>query len=232
VEIKNWRGMEKVQFKIMNNCYQNNYQKFDWLIFYDIDEFIYLKNYNNIKIFLNQPQFVKCGRIELNWINRVNEDLIHYENKPLSVRFPNIEYNILENKTNFFPQIKSILRGHIPNIHIGCLHRLTSQVMACDGYGRKSEVKGIKNLHPDYENYNIIHYFGKSLEEFIEKVKRGSAAIGKNETSIKAKINRYFETYKLNKEKIDYIEKETGINLSFYRNKLILKNSKKMNFCF
>ena len=126
VEIKNWRGMEKVQFKIMNNCYQNNYQKFDWLIFYDIDEFIYLKNYNNIKIFLNQPQFVKCGRIELNWINRVNEDLIHYENKPFSVRFPNIEYNILENKTNFFPQIKSILRGHIPNIHIGCHHKLTS----------------------------------------------------------------------------------------------------------
>ena len=95
--------------------------------------------------------------------------------------------------------------------------------MACDGYGRKSEVKGIKNLHPDYENYYINHYFGKSLEEFIEKVKRGRAAIGKNETSIKTKINRYFETSKLNKEKIDYIEKETGINLSFYRNKLYKK---------
>ena len=63
VEIKNWRGMEKVQFKIMNNCYQNNYQKFDWLIFYDIDEFIYLKNYNNIKIFLNHPKFVNVEEL-------------------------------------------------------------------------------------------------------------------------------------------------------------------------
>ena len=63
VEIKNWRGIEKVQFKIMNNCYQNNYQKFDWLIFYDIDEFIYLKNYNNIKIFLNHPKFVNVEEL-------------------------------------------------------------------------------------------------------------------------------------------------------------------------
>ena len=41
VEIKNWRGIEKAQFNIMNNCYQNNYNKFDWLIFYDIDEYIF-----------------------------------------------------------------------------------------------------------------------------------------------------------------------------------------------
>ena len=41
--IKNWRGIEKAQFKIMNDCYKNNYDIFDWLIFYDIDEFIYLK---------------------------------------------------------------------------------------------------------------------------------------------------------------------------------------------
>ena len=104
---------------------------------------------------------------------------------------------------------------------------MTFQVEACDGYGKKSELNDIKNLHPDYENYYINHYFGKSLEEFIEKIKRGSVVTGKNEKSIMAKIIRYFETYKINKEKIDYIEKETGINLSLYRNKLILKNFKR-----
>ena len=30
----------------MNDCYLNNYEKFDWLIFYDIDEYIFLKNYD------------------------------------------------------------------------------------------------------------------------------------------------------------------------------------------
>jgi hypothetical protein len=220
VEIKNWRGIEKAQFNIMNDCYQNNYEKFDWLIFYDIDEFIFLKNFDNIKFFLNQPKFSKCDKIELNWINRVNENLIHYEDLPLSQRFKDKEFNIIENNTKFFPQIKSILRGNIPNITIGCLHRLTLQIKACDGYGKKSIVKGIYNLNPDYENYYINHYFAKSLEEFIEKIKRGSAATGKNEKSFRAKINRYFDTYKITKQKIDYIENKTGINLSVYKNKI------------
>ena len=102
------------------------------------------------------------------------------------------------------------------------MHRLTSQVEACDGFGRKSKIKGIRSLHPDYENYYINHYFGKSLEEFIDKIKRGSAAIGKNEISIMAKINRYFEIYKITKEKLDYIEKETGMNLTKFRDKIKL----------
>lgn len=217
VEIKNWRGVEKAQFNIMNNCYQNNYNKYDWLIFYDIDEFIYLKNYNNIKLFLNESKFTNCGKIELNWLHLKNDNLIYYDNRPLSIRFNEKELNVINNNSNYHPQIKSILRGHIPNIHISCLHRLTSQVEACDGHGRKSLVVGIKTMDPDYENYYIIHYFGKSLEEFIEKAKKGSAAIGKNNISIMAKINRYFEIYNYNKEKIDYIEKETGMNLSKYK---------------
>ena len=218
VEIKNWRGIEKAQFKIMNDCYRNNYDIFDWLIFYDIDEFIYLKNYNNIKLFLNQQKFYNCGKIELNWIHRINENLIYYEDKPLFERFPDKESNI--NNSNYFPQIKSILRGHIPNIHIDCLHKLTSKVNGCDGFGRRSKIKGIQNMNPDYENYYINHYFGKSLEEFIEKSKRGSAAIGKNNISIMAKINIYFEIYKITKEKIEFIEKKTGMNLSLQRKKI------------
>ena len=60
VHIENWRGMEKMQFNIMNDCYKNNFDKFNWLIFYDIDEFIFLKIYTNIKVFLNQSKFSKC----------------------------------------------------------------------------------------------------------------------------------------------------------------------------
>lgn len=214
VEISNWRGKKMVQFKIMNNCYQNNYKIFDWLIFYDIDEFIFLKNFSNIKEFLYQPKFDKCGRIELNWIHRVNETALYYENRPLLERFPYKENNIINHKTKFYPQIKSILKGHIPNIDIICLHKLTSQVIACDGFGRKSRNKGIKSIRPDYEYYYINHYYGKSLEEFVEKIKKGCAVNGKNEITMMAKINRYFEIYKMNKEKINYIEKHTGLNLT------------------
>ena len=217
VEIRNFRGMEKVQFKIMNDCYQSNSDKYDWLIFYDIDEFINLKYFNNIKVFLNQSKFIGCDKVELNWIHRIDDgNNLFYENKPLSIRFQKKESNIF--KKGFFPQIKSIIRGHISNVKICCLHKLAHGFKSCDGFGRESSTIGIKTLNPDFKKNYINHYFGKSLEEFVEKIKRGSAAIGKTNISLTAKINRYFDIYNINNFKIQYIEKEIGINLSRYKN--------------
>ena len=41
VEIINFRGILKAQIKAYQHCLNINYKKFDWLIFYDMDEFIY-----------------------------------------------------------------------------------------------------------------------------------------------------------------------------------------------
>ena len=49
--------------KAYYECYKNNYNNYDWLIFNDIDEYLYLKNYNNIKTFLNQFKFRNCENI-------------------------------------------------------------------------------------------------------------------------------------------------------------------------
>ena len=58
IKLYNWRGKKSQQLNILKHCYENNYNKFDWLIFYDIDEFINLKNYTNIKDFLNEKKFL------------------------------------------------------------------------------------------------------------------------------------------------------------------------------
>ena len=44
----NFRGMKKPKLKMLNNCYKNNFIKYDWFLFLDIDEFIVLKKYKNI----------------------------------------------------------------------------------------------------------------------------------------------------------------------------------------
>ena len=51
VEIKNWRGKKSPQMMIYYDCYRKYFNKFEWLIFNDIDEYLYLKNYKNIKVF-------------------------------------------------------------------------------------------------------------------------------------------------------------------------------------
>ena len=46
-----------------NHCYNENKNNYDWFIYYDMDEFIHLKGFNNIKLFLSKRNFGKCNII-------------------------------------------------------------------------------------------------------------------------------------------------------------------------
>ena len=117
VKIINFRGKKQSLFEMMNHCYKKNYFKYDWLIFYEIDEYIFLKNYTDLKKFLSEDKFNNCETIQLNWIMHTDNNHIYYENKPLKIRFPNSE------KSFKIAGIKSILKGKIPNIKIICCPR-------------------------------------------------------------------------------------------------------------
>ena len=67
VEIINFRGFKNPQVKAVFNCYKNYSKKYDWIAFYDIDEFLQIRNYNNINKFLSLPKFKKCQSIIINW---------------------------------------------------------------------------------------------------------------------------------------------------------------------
>ena len=59
------------------------------MVFYEIDEYIYLKNYPNIKRFLSEKKFDNYETIQLNWLMHTDNEQIYYENKPIKIRFPN-----------------------------------------------------------------------------------------------------------------------------------------------
>ena len=206
VKLFNRRGRTRYQFKILNHCYINNYKSFDWMIFYDIDEFINLKNYSNIKDFLNEKKFRNCQKIYLNWIIHTDNNLIYYDNRSLHERFPILEPNARKNNTNFYEPVKSILRGHIPNIKINCLHLLNKGLKSCNGFGKKPNL--IKyTMKPDFTFYYIDHFYFKSLEEFVEKLNRGSARTH-NDMKIKLfKFNRFYIINEININKLNYIGK-------------------------
>ena len=223
VEISDWRGKDKQLINMMNDCYQKNYEKYDWLMFYDVDEFIHLKNYQNIKEFLTEKKFNGCQKIYLNWVFHTDNDLLHYENTTVQERFPIIEYSP-KNKKRKYNYVKSIIRGHISNVKIESPYSLNNDINGCNGRGQEVELNSNKIEEQDFENYYIDHYFSKSLDEFIEKLKRGDANMGKDNNSLKKIFGNYFEYNKMTKEKIEYIEKGTGLDLSEYKKLLNDKN--------
>lgn len=196
---------------IMTDCYQKNYDKYDWIIFYEIDEFLNLHNYTNVKYFLNEKKFKECQLIYLNLLLHTDNNQLYYEKKPLSVRFPEIVPI-----SNTYFEVKSILRGHIPNITINCIHTINKEYKNCNGYGHQNMINNIWSTEPDYKRYYIDHYYCKSTEEFIDKINRGDPLYNTDKYKMD-RIEKYSKQIILTKEKIEMIENRTGLSLLKYK---------------
>jgi hypothetical protein len=140
VEILNWRGTKIFQYIILDHCYAKNKNKFDWLFFYDIDEYIHLNNYTNIKDYLNKKQFDNCFKIYLNWVVHKDNDMIYYDNRSLHERFPETEKNYKDKNQVVLQRVKCILRGHYPNDDVNGWALMSEKYKGCDGYGRKAKL--------------------------------------------------------------------------------------------
>ncbi len=224
VEIIDWRGAEgnSTYYKIIGSCYQKYHNKYDWLIFYELDEFLYLKNYQNIKSYLIQNKFNRCQSILLNWVHMSDNNKIFYENLSLYERFPKIGKNIERNKFNKICFVKTIIRGHLNNINITNNHYLSENITACNGFGKKSKNIGIINIKPDYKYYFIKHYYSKSIQEFVDKIERGDLLRGNSKDVIEWAIEKFFYINEVTKTKIEYIQNKLGFeyNLSIYISEL------------
>ena len=196
LEIINYRGKKRQQMLIYNNCYHNNYHKYKWLMFYDVDEYIYLKQYSNIHNYLSQIKFIKCNSIYLNWVIHTDNNLICYDNS-------------------------------IENIKITSVHTLDRKINRCDGFGKIFITKTRNCKFPDYKYNFIDHYKYKSTQEFVEKINiKGDGVYDDSEELKYQKIFSYLNANEIKFEKIQYLEKYTGLNITYIFEKLHLKKVK------
>ena len=216
VEIMNWRGEYEAIRRIMNDCYNKNYMNYDWLIFFEIDEYIFLHDFKNVKLFLNQKKFNKCQEIYLNLVCHTDNNLLHYEDKPLAERFPFTVPKTMIGGQKL--EMKTIIRGHIKGTKIMSLHLGDSRLKSCNNSGLP-EKKSIFTYNSDQKYYYIDHYYSKSTEEFITKITKGDA-FSNTLGYFRHRIDKYFQQNEITKEKIDMIERETHINLDSYRKTL------------
>lgn len=186
----------------MNDCYIKNYRKYDWLIFYDIDEFIHLNNYSNVKYFLSNSKFKTCPLIYLNLVCHTDNGLLYYENKSLFERFPEITPNTKLGRQNL--EVKFILKGHIRKIVIDNIHTCNGNITNCIGFGHKNKINLIYSTEPDKEYYYIDHFYSKSTEEFINKLLKDNACYVPENFDFE-RINKYFNQSNITKEKIELL---------------------------
>lgn len=179
VELINYRGEKVCQLKAYQDCYDKHNKEYDWIAFFDCDEFLTFKDDKDINEYLNNEIFNKFQIIHINWMCYGDNDLLRIENDNYSVldRFkkPVLPYDFT--KTYSFPEnnhIKSIIRGGVNGIKWNSNpHTPSNTLPCCNNFGER-----IFNSASPFSKYNfdkayIRHYSCKTAEEFYVKTIKG-----------------------------------------------------------
>ena len=163
---------------------------------------------------MNEKIFEKCEIIHLNLICHTDNNLLYYEDKPLKERFPEItpKHKLYWKKL----EVKSIIRGNLSKVKITNIHRGDTHLKRCNGFGHRNSYRLIYATENDYEFNYIDHYYSKSTEEFVQKLIKNDLIYTSERYKI-FRVSKYFAKSEITKEKIDFIENRTGLNLSKFR---------------
>jgi Glycosyl transferase family 2 len=144
-----------------NDFIQKNHEKYDWVAFFDVDEFLVLKKHNNIKDFLND--YNDLPAIGINWVLFGNNGHTKVDN----------EYSLLK---RFTKREKNV------NYHVKCIVKIQSNTRmdihnpSGIWYDLNRQVKsGPFNNNGKDDIAQLNHYWCKTFEEFKEKVIKGRA---------------------------------------------------------
>ena len=209
VKIINFRDKNENSLPIFNaykDCYSRNYKKYNWISFYDMDEFLEInEKYNTIKDLLNDKIFKQCQNIKINWLMYINDNILYFENKPLQQRIKTFRYDHPSNK-----HIKSTVKGNLPINYweiVSNPHSSNLNVTSCSSSGKIITSDSPFNQPPDFTNAKLKHYYYKSFEEFCVKIKRGMISLPKNNSNqiINERYEELIRHNKNNSEKLKII---------------------------
>ena len=218
VQIINYRGYrgkrQSPQSDAFIDCYEKNKNNYDWLSFFDFDEFLEINKNKNIKEYLNNKIFKKCANIKINWLMFSDNDLLYYENIPLQKRFTTPLYH---DNANII--IKSTVRGNLKFNYWRSMnnpHSSSNYLTACNSMGNITNPTTFYSSPFNHEYSYLKHYPTKTIQEYCNKMKKGRAdlLIKIDNKTLENYFNYFFERNKKAQKKIEYFKNSFNFTIS------------------
>lgn len=211
IEVIDFKNRKICQLDAYNDCYKNRCNGYDWVCFFDCDEYLMFSDETlDIKTFLSQEKFNNFDMIHINWKVYGDNNLVRYENKSLKERFI-IPIEPLDFKCGYnFPEnnhIKSIVRGGLPDVKWEMTpHTPNSELNCCKPNGEICDAKSPFSLY-NFDYAWLNHYQTKTIEEWVEiKAKRGFPDGNKDFFKTHNVVADFFRRNKRTKEKNDFLK--------------------------
>lgn len=225
------RGERKAQIKAYNDFYNTYAKLYDWVAFWDIDEFLVLDSNSSIQDFISEQRFKEFNCIAINWCYFDDNNLIEVENSNYNVldRFK-IPSNNPQKQNKF---CKRIVKTNVKGININSSHGpitktctyeellwntvINNKVKACNVEGKPLINNDCDIINSSQKYARLNHYRFKTLSEYVNnKMKRGYATLFKNEGK-ELSIYDFFKLNDITEEKLKWLRNN---NIEYDINKL------------
>lgn len=174
---KSFMNIKFIQIESYNKCINTYKDEYDWICFIDLDEFIYIEDFDTIQEFLSSnKKFEKFDSIALQWVTYKDNGYIEVSSHSVLKNFDN-QFNISEDYSmqSLFKTIvncNSVKR--YDDLFFGDAHKLANpDITICDTDGNYLHFLNA-TIQPNINHIYIKHFITKSLSEFInQKISRG-----------------------------------------------------------
>lgn len=204
------RGVQYAQQKSYKEAYDFMGAQYDWMAFFDIDEYMEIdkSKYSKVNDFLSDEIFKNADMIRISWKHFDDNGLVKVIDKNYSVRerfTREVDKNEMTNSWT-----KGIVRCKFASLSVSMgvdgMHmvQISEVKNAVNCIGKKVSNETIRNGRV-WENAWLCHYTFKTIEEYVQKRKRGWSVNGYDKafTDKLFTLDNFFRFNERTKEKED-----------------------------
>lgn len=215
VILKDYRNRKVCQLDAYNECYKTYGEEYDWIAFFDIDEFMFINCNKTIGEYLARPEFNDYDMLHINWLMFGDGGQTKNNGRGLLERIPQaLEINhkgIYDFPDNF--HCKSIIRGGLKEVNWGKTpHTPINHIKCCNSYGIQCE-SASPFVPYDFRNAGLRHFSTKTAEEYALKIKRGFP--DGNSITKENMVKLFFKRNEVTAEKVEIFKEMVDVDLSY-----------------
>lgn len=211
VIVEDYRNQIKPQMRGYTEMYRKYGEKYDWIAFYDFDEFLILPRHRDISDYLSIfPQ--DCQAILINWLCMTDNNLVKYDPRPLMERFTQampldrcVQYNFPDNC-----HVKSIIRGGLDVRFGGNPHTTDTPLIAYNASGVRCENRPWQPM--DYRIAILKHFTTKTIEEWMTRKMKVGTPDRDPSQFLPFYKDRFFKINQMTEDKMNYLKSIEAIS--------------------
>ena len=211
VIIEDYRDQVKPQMRGYTEMYKKYGKQYDWIAFYDFDEFLILPRHRDISEYLSLfPR--DCQVVLVNWLCMTDNNLVHYDPRPLMERFTEampldrcVQYSFPDNC-----HVKSIIRGGLDIAFGGNPHTTDTPLIAYNASGVRCENRPWQLM--DYRIAILKHFTTKTIEEWVTRKMKVGTPDRDPSQFLPFYKDRFFKINEMTEDKMNYLKSIQAIS--------------------